>query len=240
MVSKAMRCAAEAARKAVARMRAAEESFSIASAAGDPSPTVAIQNWAVPVVNSPRGESPRATDTSAASAAGAAIRDVDEPEIELICSSESDDASELKAAPPASGSSGADTARARLSGSGQCGGIMLEIFRSSNCSDESSPHASSPDDRLRGDGGDASEHRHERINSRDRAATGVSVVKSISQNCLYECRSSTCPDLPTHGGGTPIRALLYDLVLTLCTRRLGWLELFVTALGDVDLAERLG
>uniref|UniRef100_A0AAV1SZQ2 Pentatricopeptide repeat-containing protein n=1 Tax=Peronospora matthiolae TaxID=2874970 RepID=A0AAV1SZQ2_9STRA len=66
------------------------------------------------------------------------------------------------------------------------------------------------------------------------------VVKSISQNCFYECRSSTCPDLPTHGGGTPIRALLYDLVLTLCTRRLGWLELFVTALGDVDLAERLG
>uniref|UniRef100_A0AAV1VG57 Retroviral polymerase SH3-like domain-containing protein n=1 Tax=Peronospora matthiolae TaxID=2874970 RepID=A0AAV1VG57_9STRA len=69
---------------------------------------------------------------------------------------------------------------------------------------------------------------------------GDAVVKSISQNCLYECRSSTCPDLPTHGGGTPIRALLYDLVLTLCTRRLGWLELFVTALGDVDLAERLG
>ena len=66
------------------------------------------------------------------------------------------------------------------------------------------------------------------------------VVKSISQNCFSECRSSTRPDLPTHGGGTPIRALMYSLVLTLCTRRLGWLELFVTALGDVDLAERLG
>ena len=40
----------------------------------------------------------------------------------------------------------------------------------------------------------------------------------------------------TYGRGTPIRALLYILVLTLCTRRLGWLELFVMALGDVDLA----
>uniref|UniRef100_A0AAV1UPK7 Retrovirus-related Pol polyprotein from transposon TNT 1-94 n=1 Tax=Peronospora matthiolae TaxID=2874970 RepID=A0AAV1UPK7_9STRA len=80
------------------------------------------------------------------------------------------------------------------------------------------------------------------LRSRDvvRVLTNEHVVNSISQNCLYECRSSTCPDLPTHGGGTPIRALLYDLVLTLCTRRLGWLELFVTALGDVDLAERLG
>ena len=65
------------------------------------------------------------------------------------------------------------------------------------------------------------------------------VVKSISQTYLSECRSSTCPYLPTHGGGTPIRALLYNLVLTLCTRQVGWLELFVTGLGDVDLAERL-
>ena len=70
--------------------------------------------------------------------------------------------------------------------------------------------------------------------------SGAPVVKSISQNHLCEGRSSTYPDLPTHGGGTPIRALLYSLVLTLCTRRLGWLELFVTALGDVDLAESLG
>uniref|UniRef100_A0AAV1U4S1 Uncharacterized protein n=1 Tax=Peronospora matthiolae TaxID=2874970 RepID=A0AAV1U4S1_9STRA len=53
MVSKSMRCAAEAARKAVARMLADEESSSLASAAGDPSPAVAIQQQAVPVVNSP-------------------------------------------------------------------------------------------------------------------------------------------------------------------------------------------
>ena len=66
------------------------------------------------------------------------------------------------------------------------------------------------------------------------------VVKSISQIFRCECRTSTCSDLPTHGGGTPDRALLYSLVLTLCSRRLGWLELFVMALGDVDLAEGLG
>ena len=67
-----------------------------------------------------------------------------------------------------------------------------------------------------------------------------SVVKSVSHLFRCERLSSTCPDLPTYEGGTPIRALLYILVLTLCTSRLGWLELFVTALGDVDLAMRLG
>ena len=65
-------------------------------------------------------------------------------------------------------------------------------------------------------------------------------MKSISQIHRCEGLSSTWPDLPTHGGGTSIRALVYNLVLTLCTRRLGWLELFVMALGDVDLAEGLG
>ena len=35
----------------------------------------------------------------------------------------------------------------------------------------------------------------------------ISVVNSVSQNHLCEGRSLTCPDLPTHGGGTPIRAL---------------------------------
>uniref|UniRef100_A0AAV1UA28 Uncharacterized protein n=1 Tax=Peronospora matthiolae TaxID=2874970 RepID=A0AAV1UA28_9STRA len=79
-----MRCAAEAARKAIARMRAAEESSSLASAAGDPFPAVAIQQQAVPAMNSPRGESLRAIATSAASAAGAATLNVDEPEIERM------------------------------------------------------------------------------------------------------------------------------------------------------------
>ena len=42
--------------------------------------------------------------------------------------------------------------------------------------------------------------------------------------------------MPTYGGGTPIRLLLYSLVLTFCTRRLGWLEIFEMVLGDVNLA----
>ena len=55
-------------------------------------------------------------------------------------------------------------------------------------------------------------------------------IADVSLNILL---AQTCR---TYGRGSPIRALLYSLVITLCTCRLGWLELSVMALGGVDLA----
>uniref|UniRef100_A0AAV1UT63 Uncharacterized protein n=1 Tax=Peronospora matthiolae TaxID=2874970 RepID=A0AAV1UT63_9STRA len=153
MVSKTTQAATAAARREAARMRAAAKSASHTPAAGDSSPVV---------VNPPRGESPRVTGTSVASAAVTSGRNQDESEIELIYSGELDDASDSKA-------------------THHRGGIVTEIFGSSDYSDESPPHASPSNDRTRGDGGDAPIHHHERSYSRDRSNTGASAHAGTNQ-----------------------------------------------------------
>uniref|UniRef100_A0AAV1T1E1 Uncharacterized protein n=1 Tax=Peronospora matthiolae TaxID=2874970 RepID=A0AAV1T1E1_9STRA len=132
-----------------------------------------------------RAATAAAESASYNSAAGDSSPVVLNPPLELIYSGESDDVSNSEATTHASGSPGADSARARLTGSGERGGIMTEIFGSSDYSDESSPHVSPSNDMTRGDGSDAPIHHQERSNSTDRGNTGVSAHAGTNREARY-------------------------------------------------------
>uniref|UniRef100_A0AAV1UTW4 Polyketide synthase n=1 Tax=Peronospora matthiolae TaxID=2874970 RepID=A0AAV1UTW4_9STRA len=89
-----------------------------------------------------------------------------------------------------------------LTGSGQRGGIMHEIFVSSDYSDETPPHASPSSDRTRGDGGDASMHHHGRSNLRDRGIIGIiahagTIQEARDRNVLRHSPQVESPWMPS-------------------------------------------
>ena len=149
MVNKSMRCAAEAAQKAAA----------LDSVVDDSSSATASSQPAAPDAAGARGNNPRADDGS---------------ELELIYSGESDGESDSKKNTSPPGSPVADPDRARLTGSGERGAELAEIFGPSDSGDESSSHEDTR-------GGDAPMRPQERSNSRDRVATGVSSHADTSQ-----------------------------------------------------------
>ena len=154
------------------------------------------------VESSPRGNSPRATDTSAATAAGVGIRNTDEPDIELIYLGESDNASDSKTALSASGSPRADIDRARSAGSGKYYEELMEIFGSDGSSDEPSVHSSPADSGVRGADGDAPLRHRSRSNSNRRAASGVSTKTDTTQesrdrNTLLHAPQVESPWMPS-------------------------------------------
>ena len=161
MVNKSMRCAAEAAQKAAARLNAAASGSALESAVDDSSSAAASSQPAAPDAAGACGNNPRADDGS---------------ELELIYSGESDGDSDSKKNTSPPGSPVADPDRARLTGSGERGAELAETFGPSDSGDESSSLSEN-----RGGGGDAPMRPQERSNSRDRAATGVRSHADTSQ-----------------------------------------------------------
>ena len=106
MVNKSMRCAAEAAQKALARLNAAASGSALESVVDDSSSATASSQPAAPDAAGARGNNPRADDGS---------------ELELIYSGESDGESDSKKNTNPPGSPEADPDRARLTGSGERG-----------------------------------------------------------------------------------------------------------------------
>ena len=118
-----MRCAAEAAQKAAARLNAAASGNTLESAVDDSSSAAASSHPAAHNAAGARGDDPRDDDGS---------------ELELIYSGESDGESDSKKNTSPPGSPVADPDRARLTGSGERGAELAEIFGPSDSGDESS------------------------------------------------------------------------------------------------------
>ena len=98
-----MRLESGTAKKSIAWIHAFGERESPASVAGDGSSAVATELQEVPGAGSPRGSSPRVTNTSAALTAGTRTRYENEIELKLDFSGESDKEPDSHATPPASG-----------------------------------------------------------------------------------------------------------------------------------------
>uniref|UniRef100_M4BXA6 RxLR effector candidate protein n=1 Tax=Hyaloperonospora arabidopsidis (strain Emoy2) TaxID=559515 RepID=M4BXA6_HYAAE len=188
MTSLPMRCASKAASEAAARMRAAGNQATQASAPGVSSLVAADKKPATPNIAGARGN-PRTASSSAASAAGGSPMEVD-PELEVCYSGESDSPSDSKSpATPGPKALGAGTTTAVPRGSRD---LRREMFGSS----DESEHSSWGSKRSRSHSYDV-RAKHEDVNRHDDVDDSSRGHRSRSNTSYCGTRSAS-----THVGTT--------------------------------------